>query len=759
MAFPAKVRRSQTKLYLLGNSVIGITGSKLPSMHMALGFFLHHHLDLKKTVRKSSDIAITEITKVWKKARIPTRGHQNCQTKLQQTFEEWRLLKKNKARTSPTQLAKESAFVSRLDDLFDIAHADALNNTSVLQEDKNFLLAQREKRRRGSMVGVDVKLATKDKMASKREDQMVARRHRSEKLKQIAASTIELISCGSESEISSAECIANIETGQNKSEGSDGGIKFQTRRKRKRGRKNVVTPELSAALDRTKVSDRKAVFVIAETAKSLGQNIDALALNRDSIRRQRIEHRIQRSANIKAEFHSNVPLVVHWDGKMIPDLIGKEKVDRLPVLVSGKGVSQLLSVAKLPSGTGEAQAAAVFGAIEDWGLAGNIQAMCFDTTSSNTGRIAGACVLLEQKLEKSLLSLACRHHIMELIIGAVFQVCMGVKSYSSPEVPLFKRFREYWRFIDTTQYESGIAADDVAILVEDIKQSSIDYANKQLEHRHPRDDYKELLELVIVFLGIAPARGVRFMSPGAMHHARWMSKVIYSLKIWMFRGQFKLTPAEMRGLRDVCVFTVRVYLKAWISAPQSSEAPYNDLLLLKTLIEYSSINPAISKSTSRKFSNHLWYLSQELVSLAFFDSRVSSSTKRLMVSAMNKEEDGDMAHCKRISISLDSFKDRNLEDLVTARSMKLLQKLDLPDGFLAVDPDLWDERDDYKQALETVKSLKVVNDHAERGVALIQEYNGLITRDEMQLQFLLQVVEDHRRMFPDSRKQTLSMVP
>ena len=49
-----------------------------------------------------------------------------------------------------------------------------------------------------------------------------------------------------------------------------------------------------------------------------------------------------------------------------------------------------------------------------------------------------------------------------------------------------------------------------------------------------------------------------------------------------------------------------------------------------------------------------------------------------------------------------------------------------------------------------------MNDHAERGVALIQEYSGLITNDEIQLQFLLQVVEDHRKMYPDSRKMTVS---
>ena len=45
-----------------------------------------------------------------------------------------------------------------LDDLFDISHANALNMI-VLQEDKDFLLTQREKGRRGYMRSVDKTLA------------------------------------------------------------------------------------------------------------------------------------------------------------------------------------------------------------------------------------------------------------------------------------------------------------------------------------------------------------------------------------------------------------------------------------------------------------------------------------------------------------------------------------------------------------------------------------------------------------------------
>ena len=38
---------------------------------------------------------------------------------------------------------------------------------------------------------------------------------------------------------------------------------------------------------------------------------------------------------------------------------------------------------------------------------------------------------------------------------------------------------------------------------------------------------------------------------------------------------------------------------------------------------------------------------------------------------------------------------------------------------------------------------------------LISEYNGLLTRDEEQLQFLLDLVEQHRQQYPDCLTSTL----
>ena len=55
-----------------------------------------------------------------------------------------------------------------------------------------------------------------------------------------------------------------------------------------------------------------------------------------------------------------------------------------------------------------------------------------------------------------------------------------------------------------------------------------------------------------------------------------------------------------------------------------------------------------------------------------------------------------------------------------------------------------------------VRELHVVNDFAERGVMLMQAYNLALTKDENQRQFLLQIVEDHRKRYgyPDPRKST-----
>ena len=92
-----------------------------------------------------------------------------------------------------------------------------------------------------------------------------------------------------------------------------------------------------------------------------------------------------------------------------------------------------------------------FEAIHYWKLGDQIAGISFDTTASNTGRLNGACVLLERKLLKDLLWLACRHHVFELVCGDVFEKFSGPTS--GPNVALFRRFQEFWPQIDQDDFK------------------------------------------------------------------------------------------------------------------------------------------------------------------------------------------------------------------------------------------------------------------------------------------------------------------
>ena len=83
-----------------------------------------------------------------------------------------------------------------------------------------------------------------------------------------------------------------------------------------------------------------------------------------------------------------------------------------------------------------------------------------------------------------------------------------------------------------------------------------------------------------------------------MHHARWMSKLIQSLKIWIFHQQFKHINRENNGLLQMHIFAVKIDLKAWIEALLAAAAPSNNLKLFKSIQEHASINHALSGSTT-----------------------------------------------------------------------------------------------------------------------------------------------------------------
>lgn len=250
----------------------------------------------------------------------------------------------------------------------------------------------------------------------------------------------------------------------------------------------------------------------------------------------------------------------------------KRKVDRLVILVSGEDILKLLEVTQIPSGTGEAQATAVFKTIKDWGLVNQVTSMCLDTTASNTGKTNGACVKLQNKMGKTLFSFACRHHILELLPGAILDFFFGPSS--GPNVPLFQQFSEACDSLDHTLYHAAMEDPIISRHIIPIKNELNTVIRQQLAIFHPRGDYKELLFLILTFLGEKIAeKEIKIFAPEAYQQARWMAKIIYCMKIYIFRNQLQLKAKDLNGLREFNIFIVTVYLQNWYTCQSPVLAP------------------------------------------------------------------------------------------------------------------------------------------------------------------------------------------
>lgn len=244
-----------------------------------------------------------------------------------------------------------------------------------------------------------------------------------------------------------------------------------------------------------------------------------------------------------------------------------------------------------------------------------------------------------------------------------------------------------------------------------------------------------------------------------MHHARWLAKAIYCLKIYMFRNQFVISASDLRSLREICVFIVTFYVKIWFTASKAIQAPYSDLELFKSLIKYKQVHPKVAEAALDKLSNHCWYLHEQLACLALFDETVTQEEKlKIIYNMKNKDSTTTNYDIKRLNVTHAEKESKNISDFVSKESIFIFKQFKLSYDFINDDFDSWDKNASYQECLYTFSNLRVVNDTAERGVALMEEFNNCLTNDEEQRQYLLQVVQNHRKNYSTCFKSNYKLL-
>jgi hypothetical protein len=705
---------------------------------------------------QSCSNTIDEVLQIWFIANVPTTQKRNAIAKLKVLYNFYVKIGKNKPRRTEKQLKLETDWINKLSKLFDVAHADC-DRLIKIQQDIMFLKDQREKRK---MV-----MGTEDLEFKEREKKRVYRHFQEEHRKKKATEVKKYIktrsverNSDSEYEETGDEELLFSKYHQQKSKKivtlENHPIETLTKQNKILAPKphSVIDSSLFiASLDRTKTTSVQAMHIVGPVLKAVGIDIKDITLSASSIYRARKTIRKSIVQNIQETFVPNTPLVAHFDSKILPDTYGN-LADRMPIIISGLNVEKLLAIPKLSMGTGELMGNSVVEVLEKWkDVPDWLAGLCFDTTSSNTGVHTGAITIIQQAYDKRLLFLACRHHILEIILAAVFDQFF---QSSGPQIGIFRRFKEHWKLIDTTQY-SSIETSDIEVkseltVVERVwinqkKKNMSEFLRNQLSLKNkPRKDYLELIQLTLITLG-ENYDVTHFSPPGAYHRARWMAKGIYCLKIYLFRRQFKLTAYELQGLRRICLFIITIYAKIWLKAPNSSDAPYNDLCLLQTLESYLAVDKKVADIAIKKMRGHMWYLSEDLIGLALFSDLVPNSEKEAMIVALKKPP--MKTDLRRVDSKLvDNFQVKTLSDFVTQRSMNLFTALKIEPIFLTYNPAAWIFCPVYLTAKQKIASMRVTNDCAERAVKLATDFNNVLTLDEAERQLIFQIVDYHRKL-------------
>ena len=107
----------------------------------------------------------------------------------------------------------------------------------------------------------------------------------------------------------------------------------------------------------------------------------------------------------------------------------------------------------------------------------------------------------------------------------------------SPNQPVFKRFADIWTNIDQFTYNLFEFTSRKQQRIED---NFLQFFWNWIENKNiARGDYLKQVELTILFLGGANLSNkiFSFKSPSAFFHARWMAKIMYTLKIALFQTQ------------------------------------------------------------------------------------------------------------------------------------------------------------------------------------------------------------------------------
>ena len=278
---------------------------------------------------------------------------------------------------------------------------------------------------------------------------------------------------------------------------------------------------------------------------------------------------------------------------------------------------------------------------------------------------------------------------------------------------------------------------------------SLNFCKEYLKRKEVlRDDRKELAELVVGYL--SPGH-VKIRKPGAIHHARFLGKAIYYLKLKLLSNQLKFVQDDKLLQEEISImveFVACFYAKWYLQSDSAIRAPYLDISSLHQMHLYRDVcaKPEAVDAVLESFYKHTWYLDSTIVPLSLLDEDVPYEEKSKIAAAILQHDMPNSDYFKIDNKSLVELKEKikfekrvndgvpSLASLVDKFSYLMFHRIGLDEqrvrDWLSLPPQYWCTQSSFKLFQDFAKTLVVVNDPAERAVRMMQQFVHRYNKEE-----------------------------
>ena len=318
-------------------------------------------------------------------------------------------------------------------------------------------------------------------------------------------------------------------------------------------------------------------------------------------------------------------------------------------------------------------------------------------------------------------------------------IAIRVINSKAPEDIVFKKFQAIFESLPPCNYRLYEWPRELVHPMNWLTTRAMDvceWGSKQLRQgtfNKQRDDYRELCELVVVYLGgtlyrkrkVSGVVQIAFTMrhPGAFHHARFLHKALYIIKMSMMDIlPEEVVPADKRESVDrMARFIVLFHAKYFLQAFLPAAGTRLDLQYWKDMSDFSRFDAEVSFEVQQSILRQMWYLTEELSVLSLFDCGLSYDDRGQIARTLLSQPRPQVFLPGKPVFPEISYQSE-ITSFIGSRSWLLFHLLGKNSEWLRLPAEEWDENDEYKEMNYVVMNLSVTNDTAERAVGKVTDY-------------------------------------